>query len=74
MVKNLNGSKQMHKMHKCIKFTVEMEKQGCLLFLDVLVSKVNGGFETNTFHKPTDTGLGLKFESAVSSKYKLNRC
>ena len=62
----------LNEQHERIKFTVELEKQGCLSFLDVLVGKVNGGFETNTFHKPTDTGLGLKFESAVSAKYKLN--
>ena len=51
---------------------MKIEKHGCLPFFNVLVSKVHSGFETNIFHKATDTGLGLKFDSAVSSKYKLN--
>ena len=62
----------LNEKHQRIKFTVEIEKHGCLSFLDVLVSKIQSGFETNTFHKATDTGLGLKFDSAVSSRYKFN--
>ena len=62
----------LNEKHERIKFTVEIEKHGCISFLDVLVRKVHSNFETNTFHRATDTGLGLKFDSAVSSNYKLN--
>ena len=40
--------------------------------MDILIKKINTGFETSTYRKPTATGLGLKFESAVSSIYKSN--
>ena len=40
----------LNEKHQLIKFTVEIEKHGCLSFLDVWVNKAHCGFETNTFH------------------------
>ena len=55
-----------------MKFTVGIEKHDCILFMDVLVRKVHSSFEVDTFLEATDTGLGLRFDSAMSFIYKLN--
>ena len=36
------------------------------------VEKVGKVFQTSSYQKPTSTGLGLQFDSAVTSKYKFN--
>ena len=64
--------KYINSQHKNIKFTVEKETNGQLPFLDVLVTKNFNNFSTDLYRKPTNTGLGLKFNSEVMSKYKFN--
>ena len=49
-----------------------IERHGSMSFLDLLVRKVYSSFEISTFHKATDTGLGLNFDIVVSSNYKVN--
>ena len=58
--------------HRDIKFTYEVEVDEKLSFLDVLVGKENSVFLTDVFRKPSSTGLGMKFDSAISFKYKIN--
>ena len=58
--------------HDRIKFTFDLEKDISISFLDVLINKTDTAFQTSTYRKPSSTGLGLKFDSAVSSKYKFN--
>ena len=62
----------LNSKHRKIIFTSEIEIEGKLNFLDVSVSRNSSSFSTNTFIKPTDKGLSLKFDSAVSIKYKTN--
>ena len=62
----------LNNKHRKIIFTSEIEIDGKLNFLDVSVSRHSSSFSTNTFIKPTDKGLSLKFDSAVSIKYKTN--
>ena len=62
----------LNAQHNKIEFTVENENQGVLNFLDVLITRSGGKFETQTYHKPMDSGLGMKFDSAVPLKYKYN--
>ena len=57
--------------HKNIRFTFESENEGKLSFLDVLISKKNGKFETTFFRKTTFTGLLTNFVSYIPLDYKL---
>ena len=41
-------------------------------FLNVLLEKENNVFLTVVYRKPSSTGLGIKFDSAISFKYKIN--
>ena len=59
--------------HPKINFTCEIEKNGTLPFLDVNVTKnESNSFTTGLYRKPTFTGLGLKFQSAVANSHKYN--
>ena len=60
----------LNSQHSHIKFTHEVEIQGKLSFLDVLVSRSESGFTTSVFRKKTFTGLGMKFSSFLPSFYK----
>ena len=62
----------LNSQHHNIKFTIEHENSGKLAFLDVLVHKENSNFTTDLYRKPTHTGLGMKYDSAVSYNYKVN--
>ena len=62
----------LNEQHPSIKFTVELQKDNTLSFLDVLVRKKDNCFETDVYRKPTFTGLGMKFNSAISETYKYN--
>ena len=60
----------MNSRHKNIKFTKEVESNGSLPFLDVLVSREEGKFTTNIYRKPTFSGVFTNFESFLPSSYK----
>ena len=51
---------------------MEIEQNDKISFLDVLIKKSKDSFSTNSFQKKTETGLGMKFESAIPEKYKFN--
>ena len=56
-----------------MEFTVESERNNSNAFLDVNVVKLNDSFATNLYWKPTFTGLGCKYDSAISEVFlKLN--
>ena len=62
----------LNKQHVCIKFTLEEEENSKLPFLDVLISKLEGGqFHLTTYRKPTNTGLLTNFTSFCSYSYKV---
>jgi len=62
----------LNRQHPSIKFTAELEKENTISFLDVKVRKTEQSFDTGVFRKSTFTGLGMKFDSAVSNRYKFN--
>ena len=45
--------------HKSMTFTYEMEADGKLAFLDVLVTRIGNPFSTSLYRKPTFSGLTL---------------
>lgn len=60
----------LNSKHDKYKFTFEIEKNNQLPFLDVLVTKCRGGFQTSVYKKPTSTDNLLKFDSFISFQYK----
>ena len=62
----------LNNKHRNITFTCDRERDKCLSFLDVNVTRVSNHFETNVFRKKTFTGLGMNFQSFIPLKYKRN--
>ena len=53
-------------------FTYELAKQKKLAFLDVLVETKDETISTSVYHKPTDAGQCLNFNSECPIRYKLS--
>ena len=64
--------KYLNNQHGNIQFTCEMETNGVLPFLDVLVRREGSSLSTAVYRKPTFTGLGMKFTSCLPLSYKVN--
>ena len=63
----------LNSKHQNIEFTVEVENNGKLPFLDILITREpNMSFSTSIYRKPTYTGLMMKFSSFVPKDYKRN--
>jgi hypothetical protein len=61
----------MNSLHQNIKFTVELEENDCLPFLDVLVAKTSDGkISTSVYRKKTFSGLYMKHDSFVPASFK----
>ena len=60
--------------HPNIKFTMDLESDDQLSFLDIMVSRSNGQFLTGVFRKKTFTGLGMNYFSHCPISFKLNAC
>ena len=61
---------EINNIHPSLSFTVEIEKDGKLPFLDMVIYNVNGQLSSGWYRKPTDTGLTLNFHSLAPLKYK----
>ena len=58
-------------LHQNIKFTVEIEDNDCLSFLDVLISRTDDGkIETSVYRKKIFSGLYMKNDSFVPLSFK----
>ena len=63
----------LNEQHHSIKFTREDEKDNCLSFLDVQITKnADGTFGTSIYRKPSNTGLMCQYSSYVPQLYKIN--
>ena len=62
----------INSFHPNIKFTVEVEKDNSLPFLDVSILKNRDSFSTSLYRKSTFTGLYADFASLIPNKYKIN--
>ena len=61
----------LNTLHQNIKFTVEIEDNDCLSFLDVLISRTDiGKIETSIYRKRTFSGLYMKNDSFVPLSFK----
>ena len=62
----------LNNQHPNIKFTMELEEQNKLSFLDLNVEKSCNAFHTSVYRKSTFTGLGLSFFSNCNFRFKVN--
>ena len=67
-----NFEKNLNVLHRCLKFTSEVEAENKLPFLDVLVDKQDGRFFTRVFRKPTFTGEYTKWDSFCDRRRKVS--
>jgi hypothetical protein len=65
-------NKFMNNLETSIKFTVEVQENNKLPFLDVMIERQDSLLITYVYHKPTDTGLYLKWTSNQPKQYKIN--
>jgi len=62
----------LNSRHPNIRFTMQLENDGSLSFLDCKVYRQNNSFQTSVFRKETFTGLGTSFFSFCTFKFKIN--
>ena len=66
-----NFFKYINERHINVKFTVENEVNSQLAFLDITVSRMQNGFATSVYRKPTFSGKGTNFFSFIFEGYKV---
>ena len=54
-----------------IKFAYEKESNNSLSFLDILILRLENGFKTSVYHKPTFSGVYSNFNSFIYDQYKI---
>lgn len=62
---------QLNKRHTKIKFTVEVEQNESIPFLDTRLIRENGKIRIDVYRKPTDKPLCIPFESHHDIKHRL---
>ena len=60
----------LNEIHPSLSFTMELEDNGKLPFLGMVIIKNGPRLDTKVYVKPTDTGLLLHYQSHVDVKYK----
>ena len=56
--------------HPSVSFTMEVEKDGMLLFVGIQLLNKSTSINTKAFVKPTNKGLLLHYDSRVVARYK----
>ena len=54
---------ELNQIHPSLKFTMEFENNGVLLFLEIQLINKSANIKTEVYVKPTSTGLLLHYES-----------
>ena len=62
--------KRINSLHPNLKFTLEIENEGKLPFLDMCLLHEGNRVASTWYCKPTDTGLILNFHALAPKKYK----
>ncbi len=58
-------------LHNNLKFTMKVERNSCLIFLDVLIVKIGDRFGTRVFQKSINLLTFHHWNSAIPYKYKI---
>ena len=62
--------KEINALHVNLKFTIEVEAEGKIPFLDLRINNVNNKLSSTWFCKPTSTGLIMKYHALAPKCYK----
>ena len=62
--------REINNLHPNLKFTLEIEEDGRIAFLDLMIINNNGSLSTTWYRKPSDTGLVLNFHAIAPACYK----
>ena len=62
----------LNSKHPKINFTYELEQNGRLPFLDMMIDRNDGKIKTSVYRKPTFTGIYTHFDSFLPSIYKFD--
>lgn len=62
---------ELNSCHDSIKFTIEMESDGKLPFLDLLLDRNQGAIEISIYRKPTSTYRYIPYTSNTSYQHKM---
>ena len=62
----------MNTRHDNISFTMELEENNQIPFLDILIKKTDNEIDTSIYRKPTYTGLGINYLSSCYENFKMN--
>ena len=61
---------EINQFHPKLKFTIEMEENGKIPFLDMEINHVGNRLSSTWYVKPTDTGLIMNYHAVVPKRYK----
>ena len=62
---------KLNSFHQSIKFTYELEANGKIAFLDVLIKRNNDVLETAVFRKSTNTDIYMNWDSFAPKTWKI---
>ena len=62
--------REINQLHPKLKFTIEMEENGKIPFLDIEISHVGNRLSSTWYVKPTDTGLIMNYHALAPKRYK----
>ena len=65
-----NKLSEINLLNPHLKFTLEVEQNGKLLFLNICIEHHESMLSSNWYCKPTDTGLILNFHAMAPKHYK----
>lgn len=61
---------EINQLHPKLKFTIEIEENGKLAFLDIEIKREGRTLSSTWYVKPTDTGLIMNFHALAPKRYK----
>ena len=62
--------REINSMHNNLKFTIEIEQEGKIPFLDMMLTRNGKKLASTWYCKPTDTGLVMNFHALAPRRYK----
>ena len=65
-----NKLSEINSLHPNLKFTLQIEQNGKLPFLDIYIEHDENALSSTWYCKPTDTGLILNFNAMAPKRYK----
>ena len=60
----------LNSLHENINFTMELSTDDSISFIGLTIKKVGNSMQTQVYHKPTDTGLLLHYQSHCDNNHK----